>query len=86
MSKKMARKQLDFVLSQQFKCPKCNSVGAHVERVAMAGTGISRFMEIQPFTYALVSCLNCGFTESYNLKILEGQDNLGQILDVLFMD
>ena len=86
MSKRIAKKQLDYLLAQQFKCPKCKNVGAHVERVAMAGTGISRFMEIQAFTYAFVSCLNCGFTESYNLKMLEGRDDIGQILDTLFMN
>lgn len=86
MSKRMAKQQLDFMLSQQFKCPKCNSVGGHVERLAMSGTGISRFMEIQAYTYAFVSCLNCGFTEIYNLKMLEGRDDIGNILEILFMD
>jgi predicted nucleic-acid-binding Zn-ribbon protein len=82
----MAKQQLDFMLSQQFKCPKCDSAGAHVERLAMSGTGISRFMEIQAYTYAFVSCLNCGFTEIYNLKMLEGRDDIGKILEILFMD
>jgi predicted nucleic-acid-binding Zn-ribbon protein len=52
----------------------------------MSGTGITRFMEIQPYTYAFVSCLNCGFTEIYNLKMLEGRDDIGNILEILFMD
>jgi predicted nucleic-acid-binding Zn-ribbon protein len=82
----MAKQQLDIMLSQQFKCPKCKSAGGHVERLAMSGTGISRFMEIQAYTYAFVSCLNCGFTEIYNLKMLEGRDDIGNILEILFMD
>lgn len=86
MAKKMNKKQLDYALSQQFKCPKCKAEGAHVERLAMAGTGISRFMEIQTYTYAFVSCFNCGYTEVYNLKMLEGRDDIGRILEILFMD
>jgi hypothetical protein len=50
----------------------------------MAGTGISRFLEIQPYRYAFVSCHNCGFTEVFNLKMLEGKDDLGTFLDILF--
>jgi predicted nucleic-acid-binding Zn-ribbon protein len=86
MARKMNKQQLDYALSQQFKCPKCKGVGAHVERLAMSGTGISRFMEIQAYTYAFVSCFNCGYTEVYNLKVLEGRDDLGHILEILFMD
>lgn len=86
MSRRMAKQQLDMMLAQQFKCPKCNGQGGHVERLAMSGTGISRLMEIQAYTYAFVSCLNCGFTEIYNLKMLEGRDDIGKILEILFMD
>lgn len=52
----------------------------------MSGTGLSRLFEVQPHRYAFVSCANCGFTEVYNLKLLEGQDDLGTFLDVLFAD
>ena len=75
---------VDQIISQEFKCPKCGQQGAHVERLAMAGTGLSRFMDIQAYRYAFASCLTCGFTEVYNLKVLEGSDNLGNILDILF--
>jgi predicted nucleic-acid-binding Zn-ribbon protein len=71
-------------LSVNFVCEKCNSQGGHVERLAMSGTGISRLLEIQPYRYAYVSCPNCGYTEIYNLKILEGKDDLGTFLEVLF--
>jgi predicted nucleic-acid-binding Zn-ribbon protein len=52
----------------------------------MAGTGLSRLFEIQHHRFAFVSCHNCGYTEVYNLKILEGKDNIGTLLDVIFMD
>lgn len=69
-----------------FRCPKCSQTGAHVEKLAMSGTGISRLFEVQPYLYAFASCRNCGFTEIYNLKTLEGKDNLGEVLDILFAD
>ena len=71
-------------LARAFVCGKCNQAGGHVERLAMSGTGISRLLEIQPYRYAYVSCNNCGYTEIYNLKILEGKDDLGTFLEVLF--
>ena len=66
-------KTIDHILTQEFKCQKCGQVGAHVERLAMSGTGISRFVDIQAHRYAFASCLACGFTEIYNLKILENR-------------
>jgi len=71
-------------IEQHFICPKCRSRGAVVEYLSMSGTGLSRLFEVQPYRYAFVSCKNCGFTEVYNLDILEGADNLGSLLDVLF--
>ena len=73
-------------LSQSFRCAKCRHSGAHVERLSMSGTGISRLFEIQPYRYAFASCNNCGYTEVYNLKVLTGKDDLGDILDIIFMD
>ena len=73
-------------ISSAFRCPKCDQHGAHVERLSMSGTGISRLFEVQPYRYAFVSCNNCGFTEVYNLTTLEGKDNLGDFLEILFAD
>jgi hypothetical protein len=73
-------------LSEAFYCPKCNQRGAHVEKLAMSGTGMSRLFEVQPYRYAFASCNNCGFTEIYNLTTLEGKDDLGRFLEVLFAD
>lgn len=76
----------DQLLSEKFNCPKCEHRGAHVERLSMSGTGLSRLLEIQAYRYAFVSCNNCGYTEVYNLKTLEGRDDLGKLLEILFMD
>jgi predicted nucleic-acid-binding Zn-ribbon protein len=73
-------------LGQAFVCTKCHQHGAHVEKLAMSGTGISRLFEAQLYRYAFVSCHNCGYTEVYNLRALEGKDNLGTILEILFSD
>ena len=74
------------LLAQKFHCPKCDHDGASVEKLAMSGTGLSRLLEIQAHRYAFASCTNCGFTEVYNLRTLEGKDNLGNFLEILFMD
>lgn len=74
------------ILSDQFVCARCGHSGAHVERLAMSGTGLSRFLEIQRYRYAFTSCHNCGYTEVYNLRMLEGKDDLGSFLEVLFLD
>jgi predicted nucleic-acid-binding Zn-ribbon protein len=71
-------------LSKQFTCTKCDSKGGHVEKLAMSGTGLSRLFEVQPYRYAFVSCNNCGYTEIFNLKTLQGKDNIGTFLEVLF--
>jgi predicted nucleic-acid-binding Zn-ribbon protein len=76
----------DDLLAQKFVCEKCGERGAHVERLAMSGTGLSRLFEIQHHRYAFVSCRNCGYTEIFNLRTIEGRDDLGSFLDVLFMD
>ena len=73
-------------LSEAFHCSKCEQHGAHVEQLSMSGTGISRLLEIQPYRYAFTSCHNCGYTEIYNLKTLSGKDDVGDILDIIFMD
>jgi len=72
-------------LEKAFVCRKCKQVGAHAERLSMSGTGISRMLDIQPYKYIYLSCNNCGFTEVYDLKTLEGKkDGLGDVLDIIF--
>lgn len=72
------------LLEKEFVCARCDHHGAQAERLSMSGTGISRLLEVQPYRYVFLSCNNCGYTEVYNLKMLEGKDNLGTFLEVLF--
>lgn len=78
--------QTDQLIAQKFVCSHCDHKNGYVERLAMSGTGLSRFLEIQAHRYAFVSCTNCGYTEVFNLKVLEGKDDLGTFLDILFMN
>jgi predicted nucleic-acid-binding Zn-ribbon protein len=73
-------------LASEFTCPRCEHKGADSERLSMSGTGISRLFEVQPYRYAFVSCKNCGYTEVYNLSTLEGKDDIGTFLEILFAD
>lgn len=78
--------EVDDGLAREFVCDRCGERGAHVERVAMSGTGLSRLFEVQPYRYVFVSCDNCGYTDVYDLRTLEGKDDLGTFLEVLFAD
>ena len=72
-------------LEQKFVCTKCKNHGAEVKSLAMSGTGLSRLFDIQHNRYVFASCKNCGYSEVYNLDILEGRrDDLGNILDIMF--
>jgi len=78
--------EVDDGLAREFVCDRCGERGAHVERVTMSGTGLSRLFEVQPYRYVFVSCDNCGYTDVYDLRTLEGKDDLGTFLEVLFAD
>ena len=77
---------VDEELARAFVCGRCGGTGAHVEHLTMSGTGLSRLFEVQPYRYAFVSCNGCGYTEVYDLRVLEGRDDLGTFLEVLFAD
>ena len=76
--------RVDDLLASKFVCPRCKNRGAHAERLSMSGTGFSRLFDIQPFRYVFLSCHNCGYTEVFNLRMLDGKDDLGTFLDVMF--
>ncbi len=80
----MSKGNVENILAEEFVCAHCKTTGAHVERLSMSGTGFSRLLDIQPYRYVFASCTNCGYTEVFNLKMLEKKDDLGLFLDVLF--
>jgi len=71
-------------LAPRFVCPKCHHAGASSRRFAATGTGISKLFDIQHNKFVALTCRNCGFTEVYDPRVLEGKDHLGTILDVIF--
>ncbi len=73
-------------LSEGFSCVRCRNRGAKVERLSLSGAGISRWLDIQAHRFAFVSCTQCGYTEVYNLQVLEKCEDLGTLPDVLFAD
>lgn len=68
----------------KFQCPKCHHRGAETDRINTTGSGFSRFLDVQNRRFLAVSCTQCGYTEMYNLKFLEGQRLGADILDMLF--
>jgi len=72
-------------IASRFKCTKCHNTGASVKSLAMAGTGASRFFNVQHNRYIFATCDNCGYTEVYDLdKLSGGKDTVRNILDAIF--
>jgi hypothetical protein len=76
--------KIDQVLAERFVCAKCQAKGASVKRFAATGTGLSRMFDIEHNVFIAASCETCGFTEIYNPEILEGKDDIGAVLDLIF--
>lgn len=77
-------KKTEDILAEVFTCQYGHDSGAIVERIAVTGTGFSRFVDVQHHLYAYVSCATCGYTEIFSLKVLEGKEDPGKFLDTLF--
>lgn len=69
-----------------FKCAKCKCDDCRVKEVAMAGTGLSKLLDIQHNHFLFVSCNNCGFVEIYDPNVLNGKKagTLGSVMDIIF--
>jgi predicted nucleic-acid-binding Zn-ribbon protein len=58
-------KGVDEHLAQVFVCARCKHRVAQVQKLSLIGAGVALYR------YAFVSCTSCGYTEVYNLQILE---------------
>jgi hypothetical protein len=78
--------RVEDALSSRFKCAKCGNQVAEVKKLAMTGAGfLDRMMDWQRNRYYFITCTNCGYTEVYSEKVLEGQKGrLGDIIDLIF--
>ncbi len=69
----------------RFKCPRCGNTHAETRKVAMTGTGLTKIFDLQMNKFFVISCLYCGYSEFYNLNVLErNKGRLSDVLDVLF--
>lgn len=68
-------------LSEHYQCQKCAHREARVERISSTGTGLAKMLAKQ---YLAVSCENCGYTELFNLTVLEGRSDLQNLLRGMF--
>jgi len=72
-------------MGEKFVCAKCGNKGGKAIEIATTGTGLSKLLDIQHNKFISVSCLKCGFTELYNINILQNEKFDGMdIFDVLF--
>jgi len=76
--------RVDEQLAQRFVCSKCRNRGGATRRIAATGTGLTKILDIQHNRFVGVSCNHCGYTDFFDLKILEGKGSVGTILDVIF--
>lgn len=67
--------------TEQFKCSKCGRDEPVIEVVTGRGAGL-KIMLAKDFL--AVSCERCGFTEFYNLSILEKRTGMQNFLRQLF--
>jgi uncharacterized protein len=71
-------------MGKRFVCQKCNHQGGKTNRIAVTGTGLSKWVDIQHNSLILVACQNCGYSEIYTQEILEGKKYLGRLFDIIF--
>lgn len=77
--------RIEEAVKNKFKCNKCSHTRCRTKELAMTGSGISKFLDIQHNHFLFVSCENCGFVEVYDPNVLEGKKGqLGSVLDMLF--
>ena len=58
-------------LKEKFKCPKCNSK-ISISKVVTLSKVSEKLLGGHPDKYLFISCSLCGYTETYNLKIVAG--------------
>lgn len=75
---------LDKKLARRFVCSKCQGEGAKVKRIAVTGSGLSRFVNLQHNQFVAVSCKRCGYTDLFDQAIMAGRDEGVNVLDLLF--
>lgn len=79
-----AKERLGQHLADHFECTKGCEAATVAIKISTTGDGLSKFLDVHEHRFAAVSCTHCGYTEFFNLSVLEGKDHLGPILEALF--
>jgi len=72
---------LEQTFAEEFRCQKCQHRDARVERITGRGTGFGKMFAKD---FLAVSCQNCGYTEFFNLSVLQCRSGLQDFLRGLF--
>jgi predicted nucleic-acid-binding Zn-ribbon protein len=46
-------------------CPKCGNEQTEVDQISTAGSGLSKYFDIQNRNFTVISCTDCGYSELY---------------------
>ncbi|MBH0173411.1 hypothetical protein IHV09_07575 [Fictibacillus sp. 23RED33] len=77
--------RVEEAIKSRFKCNMCRHSDCRTKELAMIGSDLSKFLDIQHNHILFVSYENCGFVEVYDPNVLEGKKGqLGSVLDLLF--
>ncbi len=72
---------LEAQFAANYVCARCQHRDARLERIRASGAGLGAVLKKE---FLAVSCENCGLTELYNVRVLEGRSNLQEFLRSLF--
>lgn len=61
----------DFSANPSFMCVKCRCRQSITKEGSIANSGFIHLFTLQHSKYVFVSCINCGYTEIYNVQIIE---------------
>lgn len=79
-----SRYDIEEEFKERFICAKCKTKAAISKNIATTGDGISRLLDLQINEFMVVTCKNCGYSEIYDLEVLEAKENLTTFLDLIF--
>jgi uncharacterized protein len=79
-----SKHKIEDEFKEKFVCAKCKSTEAISKNIATTGDGFSRLIDLQHNEFMVITCKTCGYSEMYDLEILESKNNLTPFLDLFF--
>ncbi len=72
-------------IAKNYSCRDCNHKECSMKKVSMAGSGLTRVLDLQKNFYLALACEQCGATRFYDLNILEGRGGFkDSVIDLMF--